>query len=289
MSFTNESKPCRTVVAMSADNPTRSSPERHPEALSLRDKAVRFVFKRCMKDKHLRALVRKHWPVMNCVVEGFRFDLHPADNTTEFRLYMNRTLDERESLQTLVSQVAGKRALIVDIGANCGVYSIPLIDAAAAGSALRAFEPSPIMADRLVQNLRVNRLDTLSSVHRVALSSEDGSAVLNVHPKNHGQSSLRELDAVSGTVTVEKHTLDRYVDDAANFDRFIIKIDVEGREDDVLEPYLRACSEELLPDAVLIEIVLQDSWTRDLLGALAERGYKSMMEADGNTLFLLNR
>ncbi len=74
-----------------------------------------------------------HRNAASCVVEGYRFDLHPADNTTEFRLYMNRSLDERESLQTLVAQVSGKRALIVDIGANCGVYSIPLIDAAAAG------------------------------------------------------------------------------------------------------------------------------------------------------------
>jgi len=223
---------------------------------------------------------------MQCNIEGYDFDLHPADNTTEFRLYMQRQLDERTSLQALVQQIEGRKSLVIDIGANCGVYSIPLIDRAAAGSALRAFEPSPVMADRLTRNLFINKLDAVSTVHRVALSSEQGNAVLNVHPKNHGQSSLRKLDSIADTITIEKHTLDRYVTDAAKFDRFIIKIDVEGREDDVLEPWLRSCDDAVLPDAILIEVVLEDSWERDLQGALKSRGYSATLEADGNTLFM---
>lgn len=257
--------------------------------LGLKDKLIRFFFNRGMKDKHLRLLVRRYWPTMRVMIEGLQFDLHPADNTTERVLYLSRQFDERESLQALANEVKNSRALIFDIGANCGLYSVYLAKAAGPGSELHAFEPSPDMATRLMQNLRLNDVDNTTTVHQVALAAEPGTTTLHVHNRNHGQSSLRALDNSSTAIEVEQRPLSDFLQQRGGFDSCVIKIDVEGREDIILFPFFSTCTDALLPDAVLIEMVLEDCWTHDLRQLLEKRGYTVIFDKEGNSLFKLTR
>lgn len=255
-------------------------------ALSPRERLVRFALRRCMKDKHLRALARRYWPPMRVAVEGHRFELHPADNATEFRLFAERLLGERASLAALCERVAGRRALVFDIGANCGAYAVPLAAAAGEGSRLHAFEPSPTMAARLARNLALNGLEHTATIHRVALARGRGRATLNLHARNHGQSSLRPIERRGGTLEVECRPLADFVPpDAAGYERFVIKIDVEGGEDAALGPYLASAPDAGLPDAILLETAHAESWREDLGGALGGRGYRVVLEADGNALY----
>ena len=269
--------------------PTAPSPlatDAGPVAFTPRERLVRFVFRRCMKDKTLKALTRRFWPVMRVTIEGHRFALHPADNTTEFRLFTDGRLDERVSLAALLERVANRACTVLDIGANCGVYTVPLAAAGGDGARVLAFEPSPVMAARLEANVALNGLGARVEVHRVALGAERGRATLHVHPKNHGQSSLRALDAERGSVAVERAPLADFTADLPAGVPLIVKIDVEGREDDVLCPFLDAVADASLPEAILLEMVLETSWRRDLRGALTARGYRVALEADGNALFV---
>jgi len=251
-----------------------------------RARALRWTFRRLMKDKHSKALVRRFWPAMRTTVNDIVFDLHPADNTTEFRLFTTGEPDEPESLAALVSRVRERKVRVFDIGANCGLYALTLARAAAAGSTVHAFEPSPVMAARLERNVSLNGLDACVKVHCVALGASTGHATLNVHAKNHGQSSLLTLEAGAGTVSVAQDTLLTFVGEGTpESTSTIVKIDVEGHEDDVLHPFLERCPPDRLPDAILVEVVLESRWQRDLRGALATRGYRSAFEAEGNVLF----
>jgi len=178
---------------------------------------------------------------------------------------------------------------VYDIGANCGLYAIPLAAAAAEGSMVHAFEPSPVMAARLERNVALNALGRRVRGHRVALGGDASSVTLNVHPKNHGQSSLRALDGPVERVEVEQRPLldavDARQDERHAVDTTLMKIDVEGHEDSVLCPFLYACPEIALPDALLVEMVLEHEWRQDLRAALARRGYRVVFEGEGNALF----
>jgi FkbM family methyltransferase len=154
------------------------------------------------------------------------------------------------------------------------------------GSSLVAFEPIPPMRRRLERNLALNGLAAGVTVVEAALGGEAGSAELNLHPENFGQSSLRALDVGDARVRVEVRPLADFVADPGAFDLFLIKIDVEGLEDTVLGPYLDAAPDDALPHAILIEMVLAAEWKRDLAGLLHARGYRIVFEAEENALFV---
>ena len=254
-----------------------------PEALHLRK--ARELYRKWYRTrkKNPRRLAR--WPALTMRVDGFLMRLQPRDNATEHHIFIDAALQERSSINVLVRMVEGRRALVLDIGANCGLFSLPLGRAAGPGSRVIAFEPNPLMANRLAKNLRLNGLDRAVDVERVALGAADGEITLNLHDRNLGQSSKRHLSESGKSIVVPQRPLAVYVDTPRGYEVFVIKIDVEGVEDEVLAPFLRAVDDETLPDAILIEIVLQNSWSTDLHELLRGRGYNAVFEGDENVLF----
>ena len=121
---------------------------------------------------------------------------------------------EAALLADVASRVRGGRA--VDVGAQIGNHT--LFFAVACELDVSAFEPNPDNHQRLVDNLRLNRLDTVD-VHHVALSDRPGRAT----PAPKGKLTV-------GSGPVEVATLDSYhLDDVT-----VVKVDVEGMEGKVL-------------------------------------------------------
>ena len=195
--------------------------------------------------------------------------------------------DEAASIGRLTLLVAGKRSLIFDIGANCGAFTLPLATAAGAGSRIVAFEPNPVMADRLRTNLALNGLMERVEVAEIALGAGDGEAQLHLGENNLGRSSLRLVES-NRSIPVTVQPLVRYLpDQLRSYEMFVIKIDVESFEDEVLVPFLSVTPDEGIPDAILMETHSADRWRADLKGVLSKRGYMPFFEGeDGNTLFL---
>jgi FkbM family methyltransferase len=181
------------------------------------------------------------------------------------------------------------RALVLDIGANCGAYTIPLGLAVAPGSAVLAFEPNPVMVERLQHNIALNGLETVVQVHACALGDTDGTAVLNFKRGNFGQASLMPIKArqrAGGTKIAVKPLLG-FVDVGADFDICVLKIDVEGAEEAALRPMLAA--KGWLPDVILMETRHADEWESDLIAQVKAAGFRAVFEAEGNTLFVKNK
>ena len=130
---------------------------------------------------------------------------------------------------TLRELLQGKD-LFVDIGANCGLYSLI---AAKAGVPVLAVEPNRLNYNRLKQNIEHNRFANIQP-HALALSDKPGRAAL--YGGGEGASLLRNWGGMTNTYAqeVEVDTLDNLLASRSGLGDILIKIDVEGHEPAVL-------------------------------------------------------
>ena len=248
--------------------------------------ALRAAFK--LADKTLRPKLRKALlpDVVRFADVAMRVD--PRDNYTELQLWLNGVPPEIESLGQLLDAVESKKAFVLDVGANCGVYSVPLAKASGAGSVIRAIEPNPLMVGRLGENVLRNDLCAKVRIEAVALGADAGTAELYLKAGNLGQSSLNaESGAKKRGFVVPVRPLRPFLQDLAGYEVSILKIDVEGAEEAALLPWLEAGIAEERPSLLLIETRHAKLWAVDLRGRIEAFGYRPVFEAEGNTLYAL--
>jgi len=131
--------------------------------------------------------------------------------------------------------------VFVDVGANAGYYTMLAARAVGDTGHVYALEPAPRTFLKLERNLRLNPIDNVTAIP-VAAGATAGEATLYGPPGGHDPSSslrVRHDNAIASRVTVKPlHD----VVAAKHRERLkLIKIDVEGHEDDVLrglEPLL---------------------------------------------------
>lgn len=214
---------------------------------------------------------------------GAQMRLYPDGNVCEKRvLFTPQYFDpvERDLLASRVRE--GFR--FIDIGANIGAYSLFVAAKAGPGARILAVEPQPEVFSRLTYNIAQNPFGTIKAV-ACALADKPGELTLFIDPANRGESSVRILRSSTGsTVRVPATTLLALVE-SEGYDRLdAIKLDVEGAEDLILEPFLRDAPEALWPDLVLIE----DSrlrWQSDLTQLLTRCGYELLVQTRMNLIF----
>lgn len=203
---------------------------------------------------------------------GARMRLHPYANICEKKVLFAPQMFDPVELQALEERLR-EGFVFVDIGANVGAYS--LFVAARAGGAARilAIEPQPHIFDRLVHNIRLNPFHTVKAV-ACAVADKAGELTLFLDPRNSGESSVKILrSSNAATVRVPATTLLDLVT-AEGFDRIdAVKIDVEGAEDIILEPFLETAPEALHPRLLIVEDGTE-RWQADLPGLLARKGYR---------------
>lgn len=134
-------------------------------------------------------------------------------------------------------ELAKNSNVIVDIGANTGVYS--LIAASANHQAdIYAFEPSKRVFEKLKRNIYINQFDV--QAFDIALSNKKGTAIFyDVIFEHQYSASLNEsmLESDEGKVEVEVQTdtLDGFFE-LQKVDKVdLVKVDVEKHECEVLE------------------------------------------------------
>ncbi len=134
-----------------------------------------------------------------------------------------------------------RSSTFLDVGANCGFYSIL---AALWNPAIKviAFEPFQPIYERLSKNVDLNHLDTRILCENIALSSRSGSASFNIPPAEGTDFATTgtlatnswQVRKSSPTVQVETIRFDEY-EQRHPMHVDLIKIDVEDFEADVLE------------------------------------------------------
>jgi FkbM family methyltransferase len=210
---------------------------------------------------------------------NFRIAVSPQDNCGHHLFYYGAY----EPLQVaLWSQLLAhrKEAVVLDIGANIGFYSL-LAAAQASVSRVVSFEPNPLVLPTLRYNVRLNQsLRGKVVVAAVAVGEANGTVRFhrNYEPHNLGLGSMRASTADPFTVDVPIVRLDTYLS-SQRLDRVdVIKIDVEGAEHLVIAG-LKAWLESHARPTIVIEVhpgLLPDfgSSVPALFATLTEAGYR---------------
>jgi FkbM family methyltransferase len=123
-------------------------------------------------------------------------------------------------------------AIVADIGANLGEYSIVAGHAAGPAGRVIAVEPNPTVRERFERNVQLNALTNVTIV-AAAFSDANGKAELHVPDGDWGLGTL-DPRATGDVFTVPTRTLDDVMTELALPGLDVIKMDVEGHEVSVL-------------------------------------------------------
>jgi FkbM family methyltransferase len=123
---------------------------------------------------------------------------------------------------------------VIDIGANYGVYTLPMAQKVGASGHVWAFEPSASTAQFLAQGIAANGFAHVT-LEQKAVSSASGSAQLALHVHSELRSIVHGAVPPDGSEKVSLVTLDDCMDRFGWQDIDLIKIDAEGEEVNIVK------------------------------------------------------
>jgi FkbM family methyltransferase len=131
-----------------------------------------------------------------------------------------------ESLELDIFAEACRSAdVVLDVGANLGLYAVHAAAHARPGARIHCFEPVPANLQRLRRNLAANGAE--ATVHAVAVGAASGSLDLYLARHNVGtHSASADLSGGATRVTVPMTTVDEAAAELPRVD--VLKIDIEG-------------------------------------------------------------
>jgi FkbM family methyltransferase len=205
-----------------------------------------------------------------------RMRLYPYNNACEKRLLFTPQLADREERRFLAARLKPDMSFL-DIGAGVGATSLFVAMRAGPRAKILAVEPQPVLFERLVFNLRQNPEATVKATD-CAVADVESEVTLFTNPYDLAETSMRivNVEGGGGLVRVTARSLAMLVHEEG-FERIdAMKLDVEGAEDLVLEPFLTGEPEALWPRALILAYS-PGKWDVDLCGLLEERGYRPVM------------
>ena len=217
---------------------------------------------------------------------GARMRLYPYNNVCEKRiLFTPQYFDEAE--RAFLAARLHPDFVFIDIGANVGGYTLFVAAQAGPRARVLSIEPQPEIFERLVYNIRQNAFPHVKALN-CAVADRDGEITLFVSPRNRGETSMRIVNAEGGGASIRAPaaTLASIVRDE-RFERIdAIKLDVEGAEDLILEPFLMTAPRTLWPKALLMEFS-HGKWATDLPRLLSACGYREALRTRQNVGYVL--
>ncbi len=233
----------------------------------------------------------RRWLVRRLLSHAHRFDLTLAgaqvrlwlgDNRSEIKALVSGDrfmADEQAAFSRLSalarSQDRGSALKVVDIGANAGLFSALAAAHLPEDTAILAIEPHPALQARLRANLSFAPHPDRIRLAPVAVGETEGMLALTYRPSDLGGSSLAAGQIAGAAVTAEvavRPLLALLTE--AGFDRIdLLKIDVEGFEDQALAPFFAAAPVSLWPRTVRMEVVHAGRWQVPLLDRMLAAGY----------------
>ena len=222
---------------------------------------------------------------------GARMRLHPYNNVCEKRMLFTpdtfdpdelRILDER--LDRASGATSGRDFVFIDVGANVGAYSLYVAGRAGSAARILAVEPQTHIYERLIGNIRLNEFRTIKAID-CAVADKPGDVTLFLDARNSGESSVKIVGSGAATgLRVPAKTLCGLVREEG-FDHVdAVKLDVEGAEDIILEPFFGQAPPEFWPELIIIEDG-RPQWQIDLPRLLESHGYRLLKRTRLNLVF----
>lgn len=172
---------------------------------------------------------------------------------------------------------------VIDIGANCGVYTLSMAKTVGPAGRVWAFEPALSTATLLAEGIAANGFSHVM-LERTALSNARGMAQLFLHQHPEGNTLVHDPQSKNVSETVPVVTLDNCLETYGWRTIDFIKIDAEGEEANILKGGERFFTE--LSPLVQYEVKEGSSLNIELLSDFASLGYDSYRLVPGLDLFI---
>lgn len=233
----------------------------------------------------LRNYLAKKGYTVDVQTDGIIMRCHFGDNRTEQLLAEGRH-DERDNLKR-VTKLLPKGGTFVDIGANCGLFTLYAAKAIGSKGTVLAIEPLPQLANRITTNVELN---AVTNIHLVqgGVGPKKDTLTLYAVPYQLGQSSMvRTPGAKAVKVPVQPLTTILKASAITSID--VLKIDIEGYEDQALLPFFKTAPKSLWPKHIFMEVEHRNHWQTDCIATLAKLGYKKAWNNKNDMLLTLTR
>ena len=226
-----------------------------------------------------RRWVRAHRPIFDVTYHNIKLRLYPGENSCDRKIVVfgdHAVHGEFDAARPWLETAT----VLVDIGANIGLYALCARAMMPASARILAFEPDPRTVQKLRQNLAFNIADNVSVINCAVGPTEDHLRLYR-SDRNAGRNSLvadSSDDTRDDGQTVQVRPLATVLAEQGVDHIDVLKIDVEGFEADALAPFLETAPPELWPAFIMIETAGREKWSRDLLEMLFQRGYETTFE-----------
>lgn len=271
---------------------TRDAKIKHPPYGSLRPRQpFLFLFRLARNSplgrggmrRSLRQLfVSNQLDVIDVEIDGLRMRIHLSGNACEWKFACNPGYIRRD-IDFLTKGLDCSTANFVDIGANAGIFSLPL---AQKGARVVAIEPHPAVLERLHFNVQANSFGDRISIVEAAVGEAAGTMSLSMHDEDIGSSSLNPIEA-DNTATITVMPLEDILQKSVVNRIDGLKIDVEGYEDRVILPYIRSTPRERWPKRIVMEHIHRQRWNTDCIKVLHDVGYEAISTERNNSFLQL--
>jgi FkbM family methyltransferase len=215
---------------------------------------------------------------------GAKMRLYPDNNVAEKRLLFTPQYFDAAERALLMERLSGD-FVFLDVGASVGGYALFVAAHAERRARILAVEPLPEIFERLVYNIEQNEFANVKAVS-CALADRDGEIALFVNTSNRGETSVRVISAEAHEtqLRVPAKSLLSLVREEG-YDRIdAIKLDIEGAEDLVLDPFFRDAPRFLWPSLIIMEVALLGGGAQ-LEQRLRGLGYREVLRGVENVAY----
>lgn len=215
---------------------------------------------------------------------GAKMRLHPARNNSEKRLAFTPQYFDAVERAYLKAHMRPDM-IFIDVGADVGGYALFVAAEAGPEARILAIEPQPDIFERLVFNIKENGFSTVKAL-ACAVSDQEGPVTLFVNPTNSSETSMRLVNAHAKgkQITVQARSLASLLADERLPRVDAMKLDIEGAEDLVLEPFFQEVPRALWPAILIVEEV-SARWGIDLHALLETQGYRVEQHTGTNVIY----
>ncbi len=215
---------------------------------------------------------------------GAKMRLYPYNNVAEKRLLFTPQYFDPQERALLAERLRGD-FVFIDVGASVGGYALFAAAQGGARARILAVEPLPEIFERLVYNIRQNAFANVKAVS-CALADRDGEITLFVNASNRGETSVRvvSVDARGTRLRVPAKSLLSILTEEGYERIDAIKLDIEGAEDLVLDPFFRDAPRSLWPFLVIMEFALLRGGAQ-LEQRLRAIGYREILRTQENVAY----
>lgn len=242
-------------------------------------------FSSSLRRKLRKRFARKQPGPYDVEFADINWRLYPEENYCDRVIFARKKLPEAAEHKALLAHIKPDMTFI-DIGANIGSYSLFVAKHSNNSARIIALEPHPKTFRKLKFNFAINEIEN-ATILQLASGPEHATMQLwSDGGSNIGHTSVLKEGTSNAKIAVDVEVVP--LNDILAGQKIqkidLLKIDIEGFEDQVLAPFFETAEKSLWPRLILIETAHQALWRSDLVGEMKTAGYNVIFETRENLL-----